>query len=94
MTAPSIFSLDMTTQNMVSIKTVLSIRKTGCRLLRYTSFNNNLGNEVELEQSTQKNVNVSLNKPTAPSKTYVAGTQRNHLNETVLLSTSRTFIFE
>ena len=49
------FSLDMTTQNMVSIKTVLSIRKTGCRLLRYTSFNNNLGNEVELEQSTQKN---------------------------------------
>ena len=45
----------MTTQNMVDIKTVLSIRKTGCRLLRYTSFNNNLANEVELEQSTQKN---------------------------------------
>ena len=84
----------MTTQNMVSIKTVIFMRKTGCRLLRYTSLNNNLGNEVELEQSAQKNnVHVSLNKPTAPSKKYVAGILKNHLNEMVLWSTSRAFIF-
>ena len=90
MTAPSFCFA----RYMVSIKTALSIRKTGCRLLRYTSFNNNLGNGVDLEQSTQKNnIHVSLNKPTAPSKTYVAGTQKDHLNETVLLSTSHTFKF-